>query len=361
MEEADQGALTRGKISRLRLTPATLPKLETKPSRESKQPNSLSKAVEKTPSSRRRRSSRLKSVSEGGKSDHPMDHDHPSEDPGKPEASSPESQELERPAEAASERDREKERNREREREQLRMLRERAAAVMGLEDLEGDGGMLPHNMASASNALNGLLRKLGAGIDDLLPPSSSISMQNSRFKQILNGLRADGEPGRQLESLNELCELLSIGTEDSLSSFSVEAFVPVLVTLLNCEHNPDMMLLAARALTHLCDVLPSSCAAVVHHGAVQCFCARLLTIEYIDLAEQVNYLASSCQLTQYQLLSSIMLMVGSCLFLSAVTAGVGESITRTSNGLLAQWRPDGCAVFPRILLDWSAGVGIARF
>ncbi|CBI37879.3 unnamed protein product, partial [Vitis vinifera] len=46
------------------------------------------------------------------------------------------------------------------------------------------------------------------------------------------------------------------------------------------------MLLAARALTHLCDVLPSSCAAVVHYGAVSCFCARLLTIEYMDLAEQ---------------------------------------------------------------------------
>ena len=42
--------------------------------------------------------------------------------------------------------------------------------------------------------------------------------------------------------------------------------------------SPDMMLLAARALTHLCDVLPSSCASVVHYGAVPCFCAHLLTI-----------------------------------------------------------------------------------
>ena len=57
--------------------------------------------------------------------------------------------------------------------------------------------------------------------------------------------------------------------------------------MLNHESNPDIMLLAARALTHLCDVLPSSCAAVVHYGAVSCFCARLLTIEYMNLAEQV--------------------------------------------------------------------------
>ncbi len=56
--------------------------------------------------------------------------------------------------------------------------------------------------------------------------------------------------------------------------------------LLNSEHNPDIMLLAARALTFLADVLPSSCSSIVRHGAVPAFCARLLTIEYIDLAEQ---------------------------------------------------------------------------
>jgi E3 ubiquitin-protein ligase TRIP12 len=58
------------------------------------------------------------------------------------------------------------------------------------------------------------------------------------------------------------------------------------VHLLNSEHNPDIMLLAARALTFLADVLPSSCSSIVRHGAVPAFCARLLTIEYIDLAEQ---------------------------------------------------------------------------
>ncbi|KAH7446550.1 hypothetical protein KP509_01G061600 [Ceratopteris richardii] len=150
-------------------------------------------------------------------------------------------------------------------------------------DVEGNSS-LQHNIASASSALHGLLRKLGAGLDDLLPTPSP--HQSSKLKRILSGLKADGEEGRQLEALSQLCELLSIGTEESLSSFSVDSFVPVLVGLLNHEYNADMMLLAARALTHLCDVLPSSCAAVVHYGAVPCLCARLLTIEYIDLAEQ---------------------------------------------------------------------------
>ncbi|KAJ4846178.1 E3 ubiquitin-protein ligase upl3 [Turnera subulata] len=158
-------------------------------------------------------------------------------------------------------------------------------------DSEGGGiGAFHQNLTSASSALQGLLRKLGAGLDDLLPSSAmgsaSSSHQSGRLKKILSGLRADGEEGKQVEALTQLCEMLSIGTEESLSTFSVDSFVPVLVSLLNHESNPDIMLLAARAITHLCDVLPSSCAAVVHYGAVSCFVARLLTIEYMDLAEQ---------------------------------------------------------------------------
>ncbi|KAJ8767008.1 hypothetical protein K2173_012517 [Erythroxylum novogranatense] len=158
-------------------------------------------------------------------------------------------------------------------------------------DSEGGGvGAFHQNLTSASSALQGLLRKLGAGLDDLLPssgmPSASSSHQSGRLKKILSGLRADGEEGKQVEALTQLCDMLSIGTEESLSTFSVDSFVPVLVGLLNHESNPDIMLLAARAITHLCDVLPSSCAAVVHYGAVPCFVARLLTIEYMDLAEQ---------------------------------------------------------------------------
>lgn len=158
-------------------------------------------------------------------------------------------------------------------------------------DSEGGGiGAFHQNLTSASSALQGLLRKLGAGLDDLLPssgmPSASSTHQSGRLKKILSGLRADGEEGKQVEALTQLCEMLSIGTEESLSTFSVDSFVPVLVGLLNHESNPDIMLLAARAITHLCDVLPSSCAAVVHYGAVSCFVARLLTIEYMDLAEQ---------------------------------------------------------------------------
>ncbi|KAL6517434.1 E3 ubiquitin-protein ligase upl3 [Orobanche minor] len=157
-------------------------------------------------------------------------------------------------------------------------------------DVGSGEGILPQNLTSAGSALQGFLRKFGAGLDDFLPSSvvgsASSSRQNERFKKILSDLRVDGEEGRQVEALTELTDMLSIGTEDSLITFSFDSFVPVLVRLLSYERNPDIMLLAARALSHLVDVLPSSCAAVVRYGAVPCFVARLLTIEYMDLAEQ---------------------------------------------------------------------------
>lgn len=165
------------------------------------------------------------------------------------------------------------------------------------EDSDGGGGDRVHlNLGSTGSVLEGLLRRIGVGLDDLIPSSglvpASSSQQDVRFNNILAGLRSDGEEERQVAALTQLCEMLSIGTEDSLSTFSVDSYVPVLVGLLNHEGNADIMLLSARAITHLCDVLPSSCAAVVQYGAVPCFCARLLTIEYMDLAEQVDPIAA---------------------------------------------------------------------
>jgi E3 ubiquitin-protein ligase TRIP12 len=94
---------------------------------------------------------------------------------------------------------------------------------LGFDALEDDddagfgAGVIPHSLTSASTALQGLLRKLGAGFDEILPSSalsaaaaaaaassSSASGQLSgRLKKILAGLRADGEDGRQVEALTQ--------------------------------------------------------------------------------------------------------------------------------------------------------------
>ena len=46
----------------------------------------------------------------------------------------------------------------------------------------------------------------------------------------MTGLRQLDDEGQQLVSLTELCELLSISTEDALAAFPVESVVPLLVS-----------------------------------------------------------------------------------------------------------------------------------
>ena len=70
-------------------------------------------------------------------------------------------------------------------------------------------------------------------------------MTASRMKAIMTGLKADDD-GRQLAALSELCELLSLGTEESMGALSVDSIAPLLVQQLRKEHNPDLMLLASR-------------------------------------------------------------------------------------------------------------------
>lgn len=81
------------------------------------------------------------------------------------------------------------------------------------------------------------------------------------------------------------------------------------------EHNPDIMLYAARALTFMADVMPASCGSIVRHGAVAAFCARLLTIEYIDLAEQSLQALEklSHEYSHYLLENGGLLAVSNCL------------------------------------------------
>ncbi|KAL0309765.1 UNVERIFIED_CONTAM: E3 ubiquitin-protein ligase UPL4 [Sesamum radiatum] len=66
----------------------------------------------------------------------------------------------------------------------------------------------------------------------------------------------------------------------------VDSFSPVLVRLARHESNPDIMLLAIRAITYLCDVNPRSSGFLVRHDAVPALCQRLMAIEYLDVAEQ---------------------------------------------------------------------------
>lgn len=122
-----------------------------------------------------------------------------------------------------------------------------------------------------------------------------------RMHKAVLGLAADGlGESAQLATLTELCEVLSV-MEDAAEDYHLELFVQPIVKLAAKDGNPEIMILAVRALTYLCDVWPSTSVEIVRHGTIPVLCRKLLAIEYLDVAEQVggSYSSSYIQLHYY--------------------------------------------------------------
>ncbi|KDR80639.1 hypothetical protein GALMADRAFT_240990 [Galerina marginata CBS 339.88] len=146
---------------------------------------------------------------------------------------------------------------------------------------------------------------------------------SSRLKTMLNNIKTTADPTTRLLTLQELSELLSISTEDTLAgSFQVEQFVRELVKILGGrgadedededeepaerdedaalaaalamssgatyqgDDNLEAQVLACRCLANLMEALPGVAHTVVYHGAIPVLCSKLIEISYIDLAEQ---------------------------------------------------------------------------
>ncbi|XP_026143689.1 E3 ubiquitin-protein ligase TRIP12 isoform X4 [Carassius auratus] len=107
---------------------------------------------------------------------------------------------------------------------------------------------------------------------------------NSKAQQLLQGLQATGDESQQLQAAIEMCQLLVMGNEETLGGFPVKSVVPALITLLQMEHNFDIMNHASRALTYMMEALPRSSAVVV--DAIPVFLEKLQVIQFIDVAEQ---------------------------------------------------------------------------
>ena len=147
----------------------------------------------------------------------------------------------------------------------------------------------------------------------------------SRLKTILTNIKPKADPTTRLLSLQELSEILSMGTEDTLSGYlQIDAFVKELVRIMGggtstdgdgdeegetkeeevdedaalaaalalssggmmSDDNLEAQMLACRCLANLMEALPGCAHTVVYHGAVPVLCSKLIAIEYIDLAEQ---------------------------------------------------------------------------
>lgn len=114
-----------------------------------------------------------------------------------------------------------------------------------------------------------------------------------RFQRMVDAVADDGAgQDALLAALTELCEALSFCTEDVGGYFPTEAAARALVRRAGAGDGagttPDVILLSVRAITYLCDAMPRAADAVVRHGLLPVLCSRLLTIEYVDVAEQVT-------------------------------------------------------------------------
>lgn len=68
----------------------------------------------------------------------------------------------------------------------------------------------------------------------------------TKAQQLLQGLQASGDEGQQLQAVIEMCQMLVMGNEDTLTGFPVKQVVPALINLLGIEHNFDMVRVLLR-------------------------------------------------------------------------------------------------------------------
>lgn len=185
-----------------------------------------------------------------------------------------------------------------------------------------DAGPIPGGMDEATAlAIFGDYRQFGSYMMSL----------SSRLKTMLNNIKTTADPTTRLVTLQELSELLSISTEDTLAgSFQVEQFVRELVKILGGrgadededededigerdedaalaaalamssggqyqgDENLEAQVLACRCLANLMEALPGVAHTVVYHGAIPVLCSKLIEISYIDLAEQTLSVSVHC-------------------------------------------------------------------
>jgi E3 ubiquitin-protein ligase TRIP12 len=150
--------------------------------------------------------------------------------------------------------------------------------------------------AAAAAAAEGDDEGLGSFAASLRAFPNILAGLSTRLKKLLTDLRNRDKSSVRLVALQDLSELLAMSNEETLAGcFSVDSFIKELINILKGpgmdqdafeEGGVEMMLLACRCLGNLMEALPGSAHNVVHSGGVAVLCAKLLEIQFIDLAEQ---------------------------------------------------------------------------
>ena len=144
-----------------------------------------------------------------------------------------------------------------------------SAAADDVADAQDPAAALQGLLARLTGASNMLVNELGGG---------------SRYKQLLADLKADEDDFRQEAALRKVTEMLLMGNEETLGGFRPDQFVPALHALLDASYRPQVALQACDALCNMLEAIPTSSAMVA--TCAESLCAKLLSIEYIDLAER---------------------------------------------------------------------------
>ena len=196
------------------------------------------------------------------------------------------------------------------------------------DSLGGGSGSAAAAAAAAAAALEN--DGYGSFAASLRGYSGMMAGMSSRLSGLLKNLRNKTDSSVRMIALQELSELLSMSTEDTLAGyFSVDAFVKELVSCLKGgpaqpamgmgsedddfalaqaiamsaeglggaggeEGGDEMQLLACRCLANLIEAMPSSAHNIVSNGAVPVLCSKLFEITFIDLAEQTISVRGSC-------------------------------------------------------------------
>lgn len=73
--------------------------------------------------------------------------------------------------------------------------------------------------------------------------------------------------------------------EDAISTYPIPELIPLLVQSLQREAIPELMLYAVNCIVNLLDILPNLARVFASSGAIPVVCAKLTSIDFIDLAE----------------------------------------------------------------------------
>lgn len=159
-----------------------------------------------------------------------------------------------------------------------------AAMAAALAEAAQDGGAAAaDDDQDPTAALHGLLARLTGHHAASFGEFSRFS-SGGRYKSLLDDLQCTDDEFRQESGLRKLCETLLMGNEETLGGFRPDQFVPVLHDLLQCDYRPQVALLACDALCNMLEAMPQSSPVVAQ--CASSLCAKLLSIEYIDLAER---------------------------------------------------------------------------